>query len=86
MATLFKAPQKTGQAMGQRLQTRRFQNWRSEHGQRSWLSRLVDTMEEIARPGFGPIPCDPSSLVALRAQLARAASSPYGVSNFNRRN
>jgi hypothetical protein len=73
--------------MGGRLQTLRLQDGRSKHGEQSWLSRLVDAMEEIARPGFCPIPCDPSTLVALRAQLARPASpSTYGVSHFSRRN
>jgi hypothetical protein len=70
------------QAMG-----RRVQNWRAEHGQKSWLSMLVDAMEEAARPGYCPVPCEPSILVALRAQLARPASPcTYRVSSFSLRN
>jgi hypothetical protein len=65
----------------------RFQNWRSEAGETSWLSMLVRTMEETARPGFCPRACDPSVLAALRAQLARPTSAcTHGVSDFSRRN
>lgn len=57
--------------MGQQLRT-----WRSEADQRAWLSMLIDTMEQVARPELRARPCDPSVLKALRAQLARPAS-PY---------
>ena len=66
--------------MGQRLQP-----WRSGDGEKLWLSMLVDTMEEIARPGFRAIPCDSSILVALRTQLARPAS-PYPCGALSLRN
>ena len=68
--------------MGQQLNT-----WRSGSGQRVWLSRLIDTMEEISRPELRTVPCDISVLAALRAQLARPASAhmpfatPYSLRN-----
>jgi hypothetical protein len=48
---------------------------------------LIDTMEEVSRPECRSLPCDPSILVALRAQLARPASC-YGHcgSDFSLRN
>jgi hypothetical protein len=68
--------------MGQRLQT-----WRSQGGERRWLSMLVDTMEQVSRPEIRQIPCDPRILIALRAQLARPASPySYGASSFSLRN
>ena len=64
--------------MGQRLQT-----WRSQGDERLWLSMLVETMEEVSRPKIRAVPCDPQSLIALRAQLARPASLyPYGPLEF----
>lgn len=56
--------------MGQQLRT-----WRSGSGQRAWLSKLIDTMEEISRPELRAVPCDISVLAGLRAQLARPASA-----------
>lgn len=56
--------------MGQQLRT-----WRSESGQRAWLSMLIDTMEEVSRPESRAVPCDISVLAALRAQLALPASA-----------
>jgi hypothetical protein len=48
---------------------------------------LVDAMEEVSRPEFRGLPCDPSVLIALGAQLARPASPyPCGASNFSLRN
>jgi hypothetical protein len=68
--------------MGQQIQS-----WRSEGGQRLWLSMLVDTMEEISRPDFRKAPCDPSVLIALKAHLAGPASAyAHGVSRFSLRN
>ena len=68
--------------MGQQLHT-----WRSGSGQRVWLSRLIDTMEQISRPELRAVPCDISVLAALRAQLARPASAqmPY-ASGYSLRN
>jgi hypothetical protein len=73
--------------MGQQLQASQFQNWRSAGGERLWLSMLIDTMEEVSRPELRRVPCDPSILAALRAQLARPASAygQYG-SHFSLRN
>jgi len=68
--------------MGQQLQP-----WRSEGGQRLWLSMLVDTMEEASRPDFRKVPCDPSVLIAVEAHLARPASAyAVGASRFSLRN
>jgi hypothetical protein len=68
--------------MGQQLQP-----WRSGDGEKLWLSMLIDTMEEISRPEFRAVPCDPSVVAAVRAQLARPASPcPYCGSYFCLRN
>jgi hypothetical protein len=61
--------------------------WRSGNGERRWLSMLVDTMQEVSRPELRGLPCEPSILIGLRAQLARPASPyPYGASSFSLRN
>jgi hypothetical protein len=68
--------------MGQQLQA-----WRSADGERMWLSMLVDTMENVSRPEIRGLPCEPSILAALRAQLARPVSPyPYFGSDFSLRN
>jgi hypothetical protein len=68
--------------MGQQLQS-----WRSGDGQTLWLSMLVDTMEEISRSDRRGVPCSPSVLVAVQAQLARpAAPYAYAASGFSLRN
>ncbi len=73
--------------MGQRLQAWRSRDWRSGGGERLWLSMLVEAMEEVSRPEVRGLPCDPSILMELGAQLARPASPyPYGASNFSLRN
>jgi hypothetical protein len=73
--------------MGQQLQASQFQNWRSGDGGRLWLSMLIDTMETVSRPELRSLPCDPSILVALRAQLARPASCYFHCgSDFSLRN
>jgi biotin-(acetyl-CoA carboxylase) ligase len=65
---------------------RQLQAWRSEEGQKLWLSMLVDAMEEAARPELRSVPCDRLTLETVHAQLARPAS-PYGsVSAFSLRN
>ncbi len=68
--------------MGQQLHA-----WRSADGERMWLSMLVDTMENVSRPEIRSLPCEPSILAALRAQLARPVS-PYAYcgSDFSLRN
>lgn len=55
--------------MGQQIQ-----GWRSASSQRSWLSRLIETMEAISRPELRAVPCDERLLATVRAQLARPAS------------
>ncbi len=54
------------------------QAWRSGKGERQWLSRLIETMEQIARPDVRARPVDRLVLAKVRAQLGRLASSPYG--------
>jgi hypothetical protein len=73
--------------MGQRLQASQSRTWRSGHGEKLWLSMLIDAMEEVSRPKFRSVPCDPTVLIALRAQLAQPASA-YGHigSRFSLRN
>jgi hypothetical protein len=66
--------------MGQQLQS-----WRSGDGEKLWLSMLVETMEKIACPDFRGLPCSPSVLRAVEAQLARPASGCY-ASPFSLRN
>jgi hypothetical protein len=68
--------------MAQWLQPRR-----SGRGERQWLSMLIDTMEKIARPDVRALPSDKLVLVAVRARLARPASSySCGCSAFSFRN
>jgi hypothetical protein len=68
--------------MGQQLQS-----WRGRDGQKSWLSMLVEVMEEISRPEFRALPVDASVLAAVSAQLARPASPyPYCASQYSLRN
>jgi hypothetical protein len=62
------------QAMAQGLQS-----WRSGKGERQWLSRLIETMEQIARPDMQARPVDRLVLAKVRAQLGRPASYPYGA-------
>lgn len=71
-----------GQAMGQQIR-----KWRSVSSQRTWLSKLIDAMELIARPDLHAVPCDERLLATVRAQLARPASGrmPY-TSPYSRRN
>jgi hypothetical protein len=69
--------------MGQQLQP-----WRSGNSEKLWLSMLIDTMEAVARPELRAVPCNPSVLAAVRAQLARPASPypSYCGSRFSLRN
>jgi hypothetical protein len=68
--------------MGQQLQS-----WRGGDGQKSWLSMLVEAMEEISRPEFRALTVDASVLAAVSAQLARPASPyPYCGSQYSLRN
>jgi hypothetical protein len=56
------------------------QSWRSGKGERQWLSRLIETMEQIARPDIQSRPVDRLVLAKVRAQLGRPASYPYAPS------
>ncbi|MDR3484669.1 MAG: hypothetical protein P4M05_07140 [Bradyrhizobium sp.] len=48
---------------------------------------LVEAMEEFSRPDIRSLPCHPSLLVAVRAQLARPVSPcAHGASRFSLRN
>ena len=68
--------------MGQQVQP-----WVSRDGGRAWLSRLVATMEEVARPEIRALYCDSAVLAAVTAQLARPASPyPYAAFGFSLRN
>jgi hypothetical protein len=63
------------------------QSWRGGDGHKSWLSMLVQAMEEISRPEFRALPVDASVLAAVSAQLARPASPyPYCSSQYSLRN
>lgn len=53
--------------------------WRSGKGERQWLSRLIETMEQIARPDIQRRPVDRLVLAKVRAQLGRPVSYPYGA-------
>jgi hypothetical protein len=55
------------------------QSWRSGKGERQWLSRLIETMEQIARPDIQSRPVDRLVLAKVRAQLGRPASYPYAA-------
>jgi hypothetical protein len=55
------------------------QSWRSGRGERQWLSRLIETMEQIARPDLQRRPVDRLVLAKVQAQLGRPASYPYAM-------
>lgn len=64
--------------MGQQIHS-----WQIER-ERDWLSALIDTMEDVARPERRAIPCDGRLLASLRAQLALPAQGSF-TGNFDRR-
>ena len=66
--------------MGQPLQA-----WKTGDDERLWLSMLIDTMEQVARPELRAKPVDDAVLAGLRAQLALPAS-PRFASAFSLRN
>ena len=55
------------------------------HGERLWLSALVETMEQVGQPARRAEPCDTETLKTLRAQLALPArpcfASPFSLRN-----
>jgi len=59
-----------------------FQTWRSGKGERQWLSRLIETMEQIARSDAQSRPVDRLVLAKVRAQLGRPASYPYAATGL----
>jgi hypothetical protein len=67
--------------MGQQIQ-----GWRSASSQRSWLSRLIETVEAISRPELRAVPCEDRLLATVRAQLARPASIRTDPSAYRLRN
>ncbi|WFU14062.1 hypothetical protein [Bradyrhizobium sp. CB3481] len=76
------ATDRKDRAMGQQVQ-----GWRSASGQRSWLSKLIQTMEQISRPDRRAVPCDAQLLATVRAQLARPALAPSSfASTYSLRN
>jgi hypothetical protein len=65
---------------------RHVQSSRSRDKKTSWLSMLVDAMEEAGRPEVRAVPCDCLVLKKFREQLARPAYRPrYGVSRSLRK-
>jgi hypothetical protein len=58
------------------------QAWRSGKGERQWLSRLIEAMEQIARPDIQSRPVDRLVLATVRTQLGRPASYPYGATSL----
>jgi hypothetical protein len=71
--------------MGQQFQFSTCSPWRGGHGERLWLSALVETMEQVAQPACRAAPCDSQALKALRAQLALPARLAF-ASSFSLRN
>ena len=61
------------------------QAWKTGDDERLWLSMLIDTMEQVARPELRARPVDDAVLAGLRAQLALPAS-PRFASPFSLRN
>jgi hypothetical protein len=63
---------------------RPLQAWKTGD-ERLWLSMLIDTMEQVARPELRAEPVDDAVLAGLRAQLALPASirfaSPFSLRN-----
>jgi len=51
--------------MGQQLQS-----WRGGDGHKSWLSMLVEAMEEISRPEIRALPVDASVLACCGSQYS----------------
>ena len=72
--------------MGQQLQTSESGNWRSRQRQSGWLSRLIDTMEQVSRSEYRSLPCDRLVLAKVSAQLARPASPYLATAQFGLRN
>jgi len=70
----------------QEAMSHQLQSWRGGDGHKSWLSMLIQAMEEVSSPEFR-VPVDASVLAAVSAQLARPASPyPYCGSQYSLRN
>jgi hypothetical protein len=71
--------------MERHIQAQRVRNWPGNSG-KLWLPRLIETMENVARPEIRAIPCDRRVLTAFGAHLARPASaSVQGATRFSLR-
>jgi hypothetical protein len=69
--------------MASRRQSRRSGRG-TRKGELQWLSRLIATMEQIARPEVRALPSDQLVLAAVRAQLAKPVRAfPAGASPFS---
>jgi hypothetical protein len=62
-----------------------FSSLGGRHGERLWLSTLVETMDEVSQSAGRAEPCDSETLRTLRAQLALPARSCF-ASPFSLRN
>ncbi|WGS17718.1 MULTISPECIES: hypothetical protein [unclassified Bradyrhizobium] len=73
--------------MAQEFQTSRCVVGRAESLDRRWLARLIEAMEQAARPETRSVPCDANLISAVSAHLARPGSAfaQYG-SAYNLRN
>jgi hypothetical protein len=61
------------------MMVQQISNWRSGDGERRWLSRLIDAMENVSRPEVRATAHDPRIYSALRLQLAHPVR-PYPYS------
>ncbi|MBR0870902.1 hypothetical protein JQ633_11080 [Bradyrhizobium tropiciagri] len=59
--------------MAQRFQATRIPVGRAAALDPRWLTRLIDAMEEVARPEVRQVPCDPLAVSAAYAHLAGPA-------------
>ena len=57
---------------------RQRRQWGSSGGEQAWLVLLVETFETVSRDPINP--ADPSSIAALKSQLARQAASLVSIS------
>jgi hypothetical protein len=64
--------------MSQQFQFSPRASWRGGHGERLWLSALVEAMDRIGQPARRAEPCDALALRGLQAQLALPVQSRFG--------
>jgi hypothetical protein len=66
---------------------RQFKRWRTEEGERLWLSMLVGAMEQASRQDRSEFVCEWPELARLHSQLACPVSpQAFGGSAFSLRN